>query len=632
MNRNAGEAEHSDTEALHDAWCISIWTPSGLRLADQISSRRTLAFTGGGDGDVRIKDLGAATVFARCTDLGATLYLHDPGGVEERLDLLPGQARELAGLFWLLCRRDGLPAPRGDHEGEEQDVMAVGAAKASPPPLLDQIAAVVAKPMADTVAMRQALAECLRVLVEGAPATSGMLVLAGDEASFSLVASHGLSPKDAQRLWEKMPHALAEEVLRNQARTLLPEELRRSVGGATTIFVRGVRSVAGFPVVAEDRLVAVFYLGFDNLLKRLSPRLQQTLELAANLLGLIIQRARQREQLERLRLRAAATPALDGMPPGRLMVGASAKLLDVYKVVARLAPVDVTTLVHGETGTGKELVAKELHRLSTRGKGPFVVVNAAALPESLIESELFGHRRGAFTGALTDRAGLVEQAQGGTLFVDEIGELPLPLQAKLLRVLQERSVTRLGDGAPRQVDFRLISATHRDLPAMVAHGEFREDLYYRIAGAVVQLPALRERAEDISILAMHFGRLFAERHGLANKEWSPQALLALERHAWPGNVRELENVVGRAYVMSEGPIIRGNDLGLPGVLHNDTLEAVMDEQVEPTLEKARDLWMKNFLGLALRRHQGRRTDTAKALGIGERTLFRYIEQFGIEEL
>jgi DNA-binding NtrC family response regulator len=453
-----------------------------------------------------------------------------------------------------------------------------------------------------------------------------MLVLAEGEG-FSLVASHGLAAKDAQTLWEKMPHSLVEDVLRAKARTLLPDELRRSARTDSTVFVRGVRSVAGFPVLAEGRLVAVFYLGFDNLLQTLCPDLQTTLEAAADVLGFVIQRATQRDQLERLRLRAAANVEAS-LPSGRLMVGTSEKLVEVYHLLGRLAPVDVSTLILGETGTGKELAAKELHRMSPRGKGPFVVVNAAALPETLIESELFGHRKGAFTGALTDRVGLVEQAQGGTLFVDEIGELPLPLQAKLLRVLQERAVTRIGEAQPRPVDFRLVSATHRTPQDMVAAGTFREDLYYRVAGAVLRMPALRERAEDIVTLATFFRRQFAERHGLPDKEWAPATLLALESRHWPGNVRELENVVARAFVMAEGPTIQAKDLGFEPRA-GATIEDAGEPASEPTLEAAKDAWMRSFLKRALRRHNGRRGETAKALGIGERTLFRYLEQLEI---
>jgi DNA-binding NtrC family response regulator len=273
--------------------------------------------------------------------------------------------------------------------------------------------------------------------------------------------------------------------------------------------------------------------------------------------------------------------------------------------------------------------------LSSRAQGPFVVVNAAAMPETLIESELFGHKKGAFTGALADRVGLIEQARGGTLFIDEIGELPLAMQAKLLRALQERAVTRVGDAVARPVDFRLVSATHRALEEMVAKGTFREDLYYRIAGAAVRMPALRERDGDVALLATHFRRAFAARHGLADKELTQDALRALARHQWPGNVRELENVIARAFVMAEGSAIQAQDLGLPAaaLAGEGAAEAAPPPSAEPdlTLDAARDAWMKAFLTRALKRHNGKRAETARALGVGDRTLFRYLEQYGIRD-
>ncbi|MBM4251884.1 MAG: hypothetical protein FJ146_07925 [Deltaproteobacteria bacterium] len=320
------------------------------------------------------------------------------------------------------------------------------------------------------------------------------------------------------------------------------------------------------------------------------------------------------------------------LPPDRLMVGHSPGLLAVYQLITRLAPVNVATLITGETGTGKELVAREIHRLSGRAAGPLITVNAVAMPASLVESELFGHRRGAFTGAQNDRVGLIEKADGGTLFLDEIGELSPEIQAKLLRVLQERSFTRIGDNTPRHSDFRLVTATHRNLPELIASGKFREDLYYRIAAANIQMPPLRERREDIAPLVLHFHRRFTEEHGLSPKRWSTSALHFLSDLPWPGNIRQLEHCVRRALVMCDGPLVQPSHLDgeLGGDLNAawkciDELQAV----TQPTLDEARNAWMRRFLQRALAKHNGRRSDTAKALGIGERTLFRYIEQFGI---
>ena len=608
------------------AFRLFAWTATGELALDARLEPKTYVVSGGEDADLTVPALGDESVFLRLTAAGATIYLPraESGGRESPLSL--GQPAKAVGLTWLLAQGSDVQ-PLGFGTGDPTSD--TGA-------LIEHFLPWLEKPMVGTIELRDGLNEFLSIIVKNTPAMNGMLVLATGQG-FSLASAFGLLPREAQQLWEKMPVALAEEVLRTKARVLLPDELRRAVkGDHSTVFINGVRSVAGFPVLAEGRLVAVFYLGFDNLLKRLSHELQATLEAAASILGLVIQRAQLREQVEHLKLRSGGGLAKTAeLPSGRLMVGASEKLVEVYKMIGRLAPVDVATLITGETGTGKELAAKELHRLSPRCKAPFVVVNAAALPEALIESELFGHKKGAFTGALSDRVGLVEQAQGGTLFIDEIGELTLSLQAKLLRVLQEYQVTRLGEGEARPVDFRLVTATHRTLEEMVQAGQFREDLFYRIAGATVRVPALRERKEDVVALATYFRRQFAERHGLPDKEWSQEALRALEAFQWPGNVRELENVVSRAFVMAEGAVIRRKDLGLKG--EGGPADAAIDDRESEAesgakdFNDARDHWTRNFIARALKRHNGKRTDTAKALGIGERTLFRYLEQFGIRD-
>lgn len=600
---------------------LTVWTEGGALVLNRAVTPRTWSLSGKNDADVFVPELGDGAVFLRVGPDGSAFLTTGQGGEEQKVAMKIGEPLKFGVLTWMLTR-GGASETAAPRAGASE-----GAGYAA---FLSDLVLWISRPMSGTQELRDGLREFLSLIVDNTPAASGMLVLAEGDG-FSLVSSFGLTPKDAQKLWEKMPHSLTEEVMRSSARVLLPDELRRSMNGDSTVFVRGVRSVAGFPVLAEGRLMAIFYLGFDNLLKHLSQELQHVLEAAADILGIVIQRALLREQLENLKLRASSSPEAS-LPSGRLMVGSSEKLVAVYHLISRLAPVDVSTLILGETGTGKELAAKELHRMSPRGRKPFVVVNAAALPESLIESELFGHKKGAFTGALTDRTGLVEQADGGTLFIDEIGELPPAMQAKLLRVLQERALTRIGETTPRHVDFRLVTATHRNLEDMVAAGTFREDLYYRIAGAVIKMPALRERPEDIITLANFFRQQFAERHGLPDKEWSTEALIELEQRPWAGNVRELENVVGRAFVMAEGSIIRRTDLGgtdVTAVPGQPAPEAA--NQLEP-LTEARDAWMKGFLMRALKRFNGRRAETAKALGIGERTLFRYLEQYEIRDL
>lgn len=250
-------------------------------------------------------------------------------------------------------------------------------------------------------------------------------------------------------------------------------------------------------------------------------------------------------------------------------------------LVHRIAPSDATALVIGETGTGKELIARHIHELSDRHLGPFVAVNCAAISESLIESELFGHERGAFTGALTARAGWFETAHGGTLFLDEIGDLSLPLQVKLLRVVQERQVVRLGSRRSVDIDVRLIAATNVDLKEAVAAGRFREDLYYRLNVAPILLPPLRERTGDILPLAYHFLSVYGERLGYSTASLSSNAIERVLQYPWPGNIRELENAIHHALLVCPGTMIRAEDLHLPSVRHDATSAASVSPAGEP---------------------------------------------------
>ncbi|HST60008.1 MAG TPA: sigma-54 dependent transcriptional regulator [Longimicrobium sp.] len=248
--------------------------------------------------------------------------------------------------------------------------------------------------------------------------------------------------------------------------------------------------------------------------------------------------------------------------PGDELVGSSPALVDAFKTVGRVAGSDATVLVTGESGTGKELVARALHAASGRAGGPFVAVNCAAIPEDLLESELFGHERGAFTGAIARKVGRFERANGGTLFLDEIGDMSLVLQAKILRALQEREIERLGGEERIRLDVRVVAATHRDLPSLIASGDFREDLFYRLAVVKLHLPALRERPGDVRALALHYAARFAAEHGRALRGIADEAMRSLEAHAWPGNVRELRNVLERAVLLAPGDVLQVDHLQL----------------------------------------------------------------------
>lgn len=338
---------------------------------------------------------------------------------------------------------------------------------------------------------------------------------------------------------------------------------------------------------------------------------------------LLIQRALEYRGLERevreLRAPAVAEPAIPGM------VGHSPAMQEVYKVIGRVADSSATVLVTGESGTGKELVANAIHEFSGRRGKPLIKVNCAAIPEALLEAELFGHEKGAFTNALSRRIGRVEQAQGGTLFLDEVGDLPLSLQAKLLRAIQERTIDRLGGSTPIAIDFRLVAATARDLNVAVAEGRFREDLYYRLNVVGIELPALRARREDIPLLVQRF--LSRSDKPVSIRQ---DALDRIMTHGWPGNVRELENVITRAVVLAPGGLITADVIEfarVPGagaaaawehsVPFRDGYWEVLN-RVEGELIRA-----------ALREAGGNKAEAARMLGIQRRLLYQKMSDLGL---
>ena len=297
------------------------------------------------------------------------------------------------------------------------------------------------------------------------------------------------------------------------------------------------------------------------------------------------------------------------------LIGACDGIREVFKKIDKVARADISVLVTGETGTGKELIARELHKRSTRARGPFVVINCGAIPENLLESELFGHVKGAFTGAVATRPGRFQAADKGTLFLDEIGELPLHLQVKLLRALQDRQVTKIGDNRAEHVDIRVVAATHRNLEQMVKDGTFREDLYYRLNVVQVHLPPLRERGEDVVVIANFLMHKYADEYGKKIKGFTPKSLTAIRKYAWPGNVRQLENRLKRAIVLCEGRELRPEDLDI----HSEDLEDIL------ALDEAINRFRHRYIDEALERNGGNRTKTARELGVDPRTIFRHLE-------
>jgi len=304
------------------------------------------------------------------------------------------------------------------------------------------------------------------------------------------------------------------------------------------------------------------------------------------------------------------------------MLGTSRRMLTVFDSVRKVATTDAPVLILGESGTGKEQIARAIHLRSARKNGPFIAINSSAIPESLIESELFGHEKGSFTGAHAQRKGRIEASAGGTLFLDEIGEIPLPIQVKLLRFLQEQCIERVGGRQEIQVDTRVIAATNADLKKGMVDGSFREDLFYRLAVVQLLLPALRDRDDDIVLLAQAFMQQFSAQNNKTGLVFSQEAVRAMRRHNWPGNVRELQNRVRRAVIMAEGKRLTPADLELnepSGTSHSSSLK------------DAREVLEREMIQQALRKHGGKITAAAIELGISRPTFYELMEKLGIQK-
>jgi two-component system NtrC family response regulator len=336
-------------------------------------------------------------------------------------------------------------------------------------------------------------------------------------------------------------------------------------------------------------------------------------------LGLIVSRAFHLHAIEAENTRLAQAGAPDATVLGG-MITAAPEMLKVARTIERVANADVSVMLLGASGTGKELLAKGVHQSSRRREGAFVAINCAAIPENLLEAELFGYEKGAFTGAVKTTEGKIEQAEGGTLFLDEVGDIPLPLQVKLLRFLQERVIERIGGRKAIPVDTRIVCATHQDLDTMIAEQRFREDLYYRLAEIVVRIPSLKERPGDATLLARHFVQRFARDMNPQVKGFSPDALAAIDAWGWPGNVRELENRLKRAVIMADGKLITAADLDLRGDDEGELLN----------LKAAREIADRKAIARAVSRTEGNISNASKLLGISRPTLYDLLKQYDLQ--
>ncbi|HEY2737010.1 MAG TPA: sigma 54-interacting transcriptional regulator, partial [Thermoanaerobaculia bacterium] len=396
--------------------------------------------------------------------------------------------------------------------------------------------------------------------------------------------------------------------------------LAERLAGAESLRADRIKSLLAVPLVHLGRTLGLLYVDILETRERTRPFDEGHLQILTALGGIaagVLSSVRQMEWLEEENRRLTGSLVSD-------MVGESPRMREVYRLIARAAASDSTVLLRGESGTGKEVAARALHRASPRADKPFVAVNCATLSETLLESELFGHERGAFTGAVARKIGKAEAADGGTLFLDELGEIPLALQSKLLRFLQERELDRVGGTQPIRVDVRVVAATNRDLEKAIREGTFREDLYYRLNVIPVRLPPLRERREDISLLASHFAARISQRLGRPTAGFSPEARSCLQGYDWPGNVRELANAVERALVLGEGDLIRPEDLPETILESGGAPEASLGQYHE-TIQETK----KRLIRGAVAEAGGNITRAAARLGLQPTYLHRLIRNLDL---
>ena len=440
--------------------------------------------------------------------------------------------------------------------------------------------------MRDT-APKRLFTSLLKGLVDLTKAEKGFVIVLQD-GERHLSAAHNV---DNERLdITKVSDSIVDQVVEHLQPVIVSDAMSDArFGRAKSVVDLKLSSVMCVPLIYRKDLLGVIYLGNDSVTDLFDERDLAMLQIYAAQASLIVYHALQLNQLrlDNRNLRSQLQSSSQGE-----MIGTCAPMKAMFRVLRRVAPTDLSVLVLGETGTGKELVARELH-------------------------ELFGHRKGSFTGAVTDKVGKVEAATGGTLFLDEIGEMPMNLQVKLLRVLQERVIERVGDLKPRPVDIRVVAATNKDLTELINAGDFREDLYYRLNEIAVQLPPLRDRGEDIDVLAQYFLNQYREQYGTKPRGFTNQALVALKNHFWPGNVRELENRVKKAVIMSDRALLNPDDLGLDADQKRDILP----------LSDAQEAFKVDYIRRALDLNNWNKAQTARDLGIDARTVFRYIEKF-----
>jgi len=472
--------------------------------------------------------------------------------------------------------------------------------------------------IATTKSVESLARQLLEVILEAVPAERAAILFV-EEGADQISRVYGSDRRGSADPHVPISSTVVDRVLKEGA-AISSNDARHAAVLSAAESLGGVRSVLAVPILRADRVAGVIYLDSSDPAADFDIGHLQLLTAVSGITAMALENIRHLEALSEENRRLEAEVGLE-----HSMVGESPALRDTIRVIGRVAPADTTVIIFGESGTGKELAARAIHLNSTRAKKAFLALNCAVLTETLLESELFGHERGAFTGAIAQKRGKLELADGGTVFLDEIGELAPTLQAKLLRVLQEREFERVGGSRPIKVDVRIIAATNRDLAGAVKNKLFRQDLFYRLNVVSLTMPALRDRREDIVMLANHFIQKFSRRVSTRRvRGLSPKARILLENYDWPGNVRELENVIERAVVLGSTEVIVPEDL--PETLLEAAPATLPLDEYHASVNEAR----RQIVLRALDKTKGNVTQAARLLGIQSTYLHRLIRNLGLK--
>ncbi len=470
---------------------------------------------------------------------------------------------------------------------------------------------------------RRPLEGMLRELMRVCDHSQGLVISQGMQGGYEILAAENL---DATQAW--LSESLVQQALRTQEPIIIQNVIGSGFDSQKSLMATKFLSVFCWPLVVQGTVLGVLISGsqrpYAGVFEQVRDRAEVYVHLAALLLDFRLRELRLQREVREFRAQMGDGPFLTENP----------KVQSVCELAKKVAPSDLSVLIQGETGVGKEVLSRWIHQQSRAVEGPFVALNCAAIPAELLESTLFGHKRGAFTGAVSDRLGKLQQAHGGTIFLDEIGDLPLALQAKLLRVLQDQCVEPVGSNKSVQVDVRVICASHKDIHQLVSQGRFRDDLYYRLAQVTLLLPPLRERLGDIRLLAQQFLKeLDSEKH------LAPDAWTWLLSQRWQGNIRELKSAIHRAAVLADGKTLHAvhfnaGSHSFRSIAQRDgnRIEAGREWLGAKDLESAKQEFILQKIGQALEITQGNRTRAAEILGVTSRTLFRYLEQKSATDL